>query len=377
MNPQAESFTKQDFIYSQLLKRITMGELPIGQHIPTEIELAQEFQCSRGTVGRAVMRLVQEGLVMRKQHEGTRVIRNAATASAASLNLDACAFIYPSDQHEGVWRTVHGFQQAAHEVKRRTMMLSAGTNFRQEAEIIGRLGEFNVKGAVLFPVITNPTEMAYYSQMILVCPFPVVLVELILPGMGRPAVVVDGLHAGYTMTRHLLDQGLRRIGFLAHYAWAPFIRDRYLGYRQALEEAGIAENPDWVLLESGMNPDFEDPLQEPARIARSYLEKCDRNLEAVVCSSDFMAIGLLRQVKLQGWKVPGDLKITGIDDYSIAASASPALTTYRVPYELLGRKAFELLNAQMNAGAHPASEVQVRGEIVVRKSAPSSKSIRH
>jgi GntR family transcriptional regulator, arabinose operon transcriptional repressor len=368
MSLQAESYTKQDFVYEELLRRIQTGIFPIDRHIPTELELTAEFQCSRGTVGRAIMRLVQEGLVVRKPHDGTRVVRNSIFSKTA-LNLDACAFIYPSDQHEGIWRTVRGFQKEAHLVKRRMLTLSTGTDYRQEAEIVGRLCEFNVKGAALFPVITNPTEMAYYSRMILACPFPVVLVELAIPGMGRPSVVVDGLHAGYTMTKHLVQRGARRIGFLAHYAAAPFIRDRYLGYRQALEAAGIVENKEWVTLVPDMNPNFENPTAEPAALARNYLEKNRGQIDAVVCASDFIAVGLIQEAKAMGLRLPDDLKITGVDDYTLASAASPALTTYRVPYEMLGGKAFEILNAQMSGNSPAVTEVQVRGEIVVRESA--------
>ncbi|MEJ0000598.1 MAG: hypothetical protein WDO13_16415 [Verrucomicrobiota bacterium] len=132
------------------------------------------------------MRLVQEGLIERKPRAGTRVIRRVGRSAPAALDLDACAFVCPGDEHEGVWRTARGFQQAAFHAGRRTLMLSTGTDFRKEAEIVGRLGEFNVRGAALFPVITNPAEMAYYSRMILSCPFPLVLVELALPGMGVP-----------------------------------------------------------------------------------------------------------------------------------------------------------------------------------------------
>ncbi len=363
-----ELYTKTNVIYSELLKRITTGIFQIDGHIPTEEELAIEFRCSRGTVGRAVMRLANEGLVTRKPRDGTRVIRNSVAASVSFLNLDACAFVYPSDQHESVWRTARGFQEVAHRAKCRTIMLSAGTDFCKEAEIVGRLSEFNVRGAVLFPVITNPTEMAYYSQMILSCLFPVVLVELSIPGMGRPAVIVDGFHAGYTMTQHLLKQGLRKIGFLANYASASFIRDRYLGYRQALEEAGIAENETWILLESEMNPNFEDPLEEPIQVAQSYLDK-KIDVEGVVCATDFMALGLLQAAQSRGVNVPKDLKITGIDDCAMATTASVPLTTYHVPYEALGGKAFEVLNAQVCGVSRLAAETQMRGKIAVRESA--------
>jgi len=170
------------------------------------------------------------------------------------------------------------------------------------------------------------------------------------------------------MTRHLLDRGLRRVGFLANYASAPFIRDRYLGYRQALEERGLVENPGAVLLEAQMCPDFEDPLRESFQVGQSFLER-NGDLEGLVCANDFMAIGLMQAAHSRGLNLPGDLKITGIDDYAIAATAIPPLTTYRVPYEDLGRKAFERLNDEMNGAPRSSGEVQVRGEIVLRASA--------
>jgi DNA-binding LacI/PurR family transcriptional regulator len=247
-------------------------------------------------------------------------------------------------------------------------MLSTGTDYSKEAEIVGRLQEFNVKGAVLFPVVTNPAEMAHYSQMILSCPYPVVLIELALPGMGRPLVVGDGMHAGYTMTRCLLDQGLRRIGFLAHYAWAPYIRDRYLGYRQAMEEAGLSIDERTVHLDPAMTPDFEDPTREPQQIAATYLDQ-NQDLEGVVCAMDFLALGLIEAARAKGSAVPRDLKVTGIDDIGVAASAAVPLTTYHMPYEIMGSRAFELLDEQMNGRRASRLEVQVRGELVRRVSA--------
>lgn len=363
MSLQSESLTKQNFVFAQLHNRIATGVWSIGEQIPTEEELAAEFQCSRGTIGRAVARLVQEKLVERRTRSGTRVINNVIAHKHAAIDLDACAFIYPGDQHIGGWRMLHGFQQAAFAAKRRTLTLSAGTDFRKEAEIVGRLSEFNVKGAVLFPVITNPEEMAYYSQMITSCPFPVVLLELNLPGMRRPAVVVDGLHAGYTMTKHLLDQGLKRIGFCAHYAWAPFIRDRYLGYRQALEEAGIQEGKNWVMLEPEMNPNFVDPIAEPHRIAERFLDG-GADLEGIVCSSDNMAVGLMRGLKKRGIAVPEQIKVTGMGDCEVAHLSEVPLTTYQIPCELMGRRAFESLNTLMHGQPLPLSEVQVRGVLV-------------
>ena len=96
-----------------------------------------------------------------------------------------------------------------------------------------------MKGAVLLPTFQAERDHTYYVQMLHACRFPILLAEINLPGVLRPAVVPDGFDAGYTVTRHLLKQGLRKIGFLANFSWAPLTRDKHLGYRKAMEEAGL------------------------------------------------------------------------------------------------------------------------------------------
>lgn len=365
---RTDAQNKADFVFSTLQERITTGQWKVGEQIPTEEELSHEFACSRGTVSKAIARLAHEQLVERRTRAGTRVIQSSSRRSGPALDLDACAFIYPSIQHEGISRIVAGFQQAANEARQRTMMLTTGTDFRKEAEIVGRLGEFNVKGAVIYPVISSPQDQIYYMQMILTCPYPVVLVGVNLPGLMRSGVVADGQHAGYTMTKRMIDQGARRIGFLANYAWVPSVRDRYLGYRQAMEETGLAESEAYVHLESKMTPRFDNPLDEPTALARAYLGK-HKDLEGVVAADDFLAHGCLHAALELGLDVPGRLKIAGIGDFRTLPQTTPAITTYHVPFESMGAQAFEVLTRTMQTPSVDPRETIVRGEIVVRETA--------
>ena len=355
---------KPDAVFAELEKRIAAGRWQVGERIPTEVALAAEFRCSRTTVSKALSRLTHAGVVERRTRDGTRVLR----ASAASPGLEARAFVYPSERHEGIWRTVCGFQEAAFAAERPTLMLPTGADQRKGAEMVGRLGELGVKGAVLWPVILTARDHEYYVRMIQACPVPLVLAEVNLPGVRRPAAVPDGFHAGYTATRHLLRRGLRKIGFLANFAWAPLTRDKYLGYRQAMEEADLDGASPRVLLEDAMTPRFggaDDVLREPKAVAARYLA-AQRDLEAVVCGNDYMALGLLAVARKRKRRVPDDLKVVGIDDFGPAAEAG--LTTYRIPYEEIGRRAFALLEGGI-AGQGGAPESQVRGELVIRASA--------
>lgn len=365
---QTDAKNKAEFVFSALENRITGGFWKIGEQIPTEIELAEEFECSRGTVGRAIARLAHEKLVERRTRAGTRVVQNTIGRSTPALDLDACAFIYPGIQHEGISRIVTGFQEAATGACQRTMMLTTGMDFRKEAEIVGRLGEFNVRGAVIYPVISSPQDQVYYMQMILACSYPVVLVGVNLPGLGRPGVVADGQHAGYTMTKRLLDQGTRKIGFLANYSWVPSVRDRYLGYRQAMSEAGMGDDQTYVQLESKMTPRFNNPLEEPTMLARTYLKR-HPDVEGVVCADDFLAHGCLQVARDLGVDVPGRMKIVGIGDFRLLPPIAPSLTTYHVPFEQMGRQSFETLRAAIKEPSPEANESLVRGYIVSRDSA--------
>lgn len=352
--------------YTQLRERILRGEWAVGAKLPNEAEFAQHFGCSLGTVNKALGLLVHEGFVERRARAGTTVIYGSA--EPAFKQLDAFAFIYPSEQHEGIWRTVKGFQDAAGEVGRRVVMLTTGIDYQKEIEFIARLSEFDVRGAVVYPIIPTPQDLVHFSQLLVESKFPVVLAEVSLPGLGCSSVVIDGFHAGHTMTKHMIDRGAKRIGFFSNFAWAPFMRDRYQGYRWALEEAGMREPEDGVYLDSTMNPDFQDPLAEPTAMANSFFDRVGK-IDAVVCASDFLALGCIVAAQKRGLNVPRDLLISGVDDYSaMVASHGVPLTTYHVPYEEMGRKTFEVLDRALREQPAAPEECQIRGEIVIRKS---------
>lgn len=360
---------KTQAIYTRLREGILAGVWAAGSKLPNETELAQQFDCSLGTVSKALALLVHEGFVERRARAGTTVIYGTEESSGALGQLDAFAFIYPSEQHEGIWRTVKGFQDAAREAGRRIVMLTTGLDYEKETEFIARLSEFDVRGAVVFPIIPTPQDQVQFSQLLVDSKFPVVLAETNLPGLGCSAVVIDGFHAGYTMTKHMINRGAKKIGFFSNFAWAPFMRDRYLGYRWALEEAGMGEPAGGVYLDPAMHPDFQDPLAEPTAMAEAFLHRAGK-IDAVVCAGDFLAMGCIAAAQHRGWRVPDDLLVSGVDDYSVlAASHGVPLTTYRVPYEEMGGKSFDLLDRVIRGQLSTPEECQIRGKIIIRKSA--------
>lgn len=359
--------SKLEAIQHELRQGILRKVWKVGDKLPTESELARKFGCSVGTVNKAVSLLVHNGMIERKPRSGTHVVSDK---DSTGIKLDALAFICPSNQHEGVWRAMKGFQAAAQEKKQRMLMLTSGTDYQKEVEIIGRLAEFDVLGAALYPVVPSFSELLHFLQVIKTSRFPVVLVGMGVPGQEVSGVAIDGFHAGYTMTRHLIGKRLRKIGFLASRSWSVSVRDRYQGYKWALSEAGIELDEKLVLLNPSMHIDFENPLAESVEMSQTYLDQVEHmGVQGVVCYSDFFARGLIQVARKRGLRVPDDLSVVGIDDYATVAEDEVRLTTYRVPYEEMGRVAFELLESRVANPDGAVLEKYVKGDIIVRESA--------
>lgn len=358
-----ETKSKLENLYLVLKERIGKGVWSVGEQIPTEIELASEFGCSRSTVGKAIAQLVHAGLVERKTKSGTRVLRSNEQTARPDIELNAFAFIYPNDQHDTIWRLMKGFQAAAIKSKRRILMLPSGSDYRKEAELIRRLPEFDVKGAVVFPLIPSPEDAIYFARVISNCELPVVLIDLTITPLTCPTIAADEFHSGYVMTRHLIEQGSRRIGFLANYSHMPNVRDKYRGYLWALDEAGIKPNNKNILLAPNMTPDFENPMAESNALGKQLLSASD-DMDTVVCANDYLALGCINAAQELGFLVPDDLGVVSCNDYGLLSPGGLKLTTYRIPHEELGRRSFEALDSLVDGKPFTQTDTVIRGRLI-------------
>lgn len=178
---------------------------------------------------------------------------------------------------------------------------------------------------------------------------------------GHPEVVVgsDNQAGGHAVTRHLIDHGRRRIGFIGEIGTgSPEFRARYDGYRDALREAGL--EPDPAAQVSAHNAEEDGNAAARELLARNL------SLDAIVCASDMIAIGAMRALQAAGLRVPDDVALTGFDDILAAGFANPPLTTVvqdvRAAGELLVTKLHELIHQGQSV-----SEV-IPTRLVVRQS---------
>src|SRR5918998_6868770 len=144
-------------------------------------------------------------------------------------------------------------------------------------------------------------------------------------GAGVPAVVTDDVEGGRLATRHLLDLGHDRVGFLGDDPSNPLgfrsSTAREQGYRESLTAAGLAIRDEHVL----HGPHVRSVARE---LAHRLLATPDPPT-AVFAASDTQALGVLEAARSAGLTVPGDLSVVGFDDVEVSSYAG--LTTVRQP----------------------------------------------
>lgn len=183
---------------------------------------------------------------------------------------------------------------------------------------------------------------------------PLVMIDDQEKPSSIPWVGIDNVASAYEATSYLLQLGHRRIAHILgpqHYYCAM---ERYQGYCQALQEAGIT--PDPALLLQGK---FE-PVS--GRQCASELFSRDKSEwpSAIFSGNDQMAYGVLAEAEQRGIPIPEEVAVVGFDDNILSAHMRPPLTTIHQPFSEMGSKAVELLLTMIDPG-HRADKKQLQG----------------
>lgn len=177
-----------------------------------------------------------------------------------------------------------------------------------------------------------------------------------------PSVHIDNVAAAKDATNYLISQGHSKIGMIYGQKDSLLTRDRELGYRAAMKQAGLPIQSGWVA---------EGQLQiSGARQAtRELLSHHDRPT-AIFCANDEMAIGCLHEIKAAGLKVPDDISVIGFDDIRYAEVTNPPLTTISQPAEEIGERVMYRLCRRIEEGRGDGDDESqiVPHKLVVRQS---------
>ena len=189
---------------------------------------------------------------------------------------------------------------------------------------------------------------------------PVVIVGQYLK--GYPCIYHDDYHAAYDITKYVLNQGRKKLGFISaiHEDQAAGY-DRYKGFCDAVTDAGLESlKENYVIAKFSRTSGHEK--------TKELLEKCGE-LDAIIGATDSIAIGAMTYLKEQNIKIPEQIMVTGQGDSKISKLLTPTLTTIHYAYEESGVLAAEMILELMQKKDAPMRSVMLGYSIIENESA--------
>ncbi|EOZ92823.1 LacI family transcriptional regulator [Indibacter alkaliphilus LW1] len=177
-------------------------------------------------------------------------------------------------------------------------------------------------------------------------------------------IVIDNVNAAYTATKHLLEQGYKRIFHVLGSEKIDVYRDRLKGYKLALIENHIAYNGDLVMFSKLSEDACEDIIEK--------MQELEQMPDALFVSNDGCAANCIQVLKSKGICVPDDIAVVGFNNDGISRLVEPNLTTINYPGQEMGEIAMKSLLQRLedpsSTTLNQTEKISLRSELIIRDS---------
>ena len=177
---------------------------------------------------------------------------------------------------------------------------------------------------------------------------------------GFSNVFVDAFDAMFKLVSHMVDIGRSRIAFAYAAQDSVVSREKYRGYRMALEQFNLEAYPDYLY--NGKINHF----QTGHMAARQFLS-LPVVPDAIVCSTDDAAIGCLKCILDKGLRLPEDIALAGFNGISILSTYTPSITTVAQPIYAEAASAVNMLLEDISRPKKRKNQTIFKGTLVVAK----------
>lgn len=343
-------------IRDEIIRRIEAQELRIGDQIPSLREMCGEFGVSSITARRALLDLLNEGIVERRGGLGAFVTgaRRRARVALVIVGYSEASW----RQNSGSFgQLVGGIASAAWEQEASLTVVPVNDPSKAKGALERLLRDqpldgllLRIAGEVDWSILEVPRRKRVGT----------VLIKRVAPDGSVPSVMPDAFTAGRLGVERLVQEGHRRIALVAATISPDTYREHRAGFEAGMDAAGLAVDGLCV------RP-VARGLAEDGRSATADLMALQHPPTAIVTNSDFIAAGVYEAAGAAGRAIPADLSIVSFDDLEFASHLTPPLTTVRLSYYDLGHAAAAALFGTLTGSARHDVEI-VPVELVERGS---------
>jgi DNA-binding LacI/PurR family transcriptional regulator len=321
------------------------------------VDVARLAGVSQQTVSRVVNGHTNVAPEIRQRVEEAiaqlRYRRNSAARSlATSRSMNLGVLSYALSVH-GPALALFGIADEARRSGYTTSLVSIADVDRTSIQAaLESLVEAGVDAIVVLAPMTAAIEVLHRLD----ADVPVVRFEQGSPA-GPSTVTIDEILGAQLATRHLLDLGHTTVHFVGGPAGWMASEARRRGWQAELALAGRVTPPEFESVDWSAEAGYRAGVEIAA----------DRSITAVLVSNDAMALGLMKALDERGVSVPEDVSVVGFDDRDESPFFQPALTTVRLDFTEVGRRAVKSVLRNLR-GEAPETIPIIQPELKIRES---------
>ena len=327
-----ETATKVEWVYAELKGRIARWHR--GNKMPSIRNLMREFNVSQITVDRAMDRLSEEGLIVKRPKKGIFVgpVSNQ-DLSVKKHTIAVAVPNYPSPIYDDY--LLHLDREI-----RTVGELAEVIRYDWRERILQDLPSKKVDGLVLIPTGSrfSPRDFAVLGRF----DRPVVLISRVLRDVGIDCVEPDNELGGELAAEHLLGLGHRRLAVLLSEPVGPATDSRIAGFMRRAAQAGVTD----VRVINAETRPGENAAWKAYESMKTSVGK-EAAFSGLFVLSDGSALGALKALHELKVPVPGQVSVMGFGDIPEAGLFHPALTTIHEDRATVAREAVKILEARM------------------------------
>lgn len=234
---------------------------------------------------------------------------------------------------------------------------STDNDTHKTRELIDMFRDRHVDGYIMAP----PEGIEEDIESLLKDGMPVVLFDRHLPKVDADFVEIDNLFSAYNATRHLIEQGFKRIAFVTFFSPQTQMVDRVKGYSEAIK----SENLDATIKEIAFNHN-DELIMEPLR---DFL-KANQNLDAILFGNNHIGICCLKIMKEFNIQIPGNIALVSFDDHDVFKLHTPPVSAIAQPVEEIADNVITVLLNKLNALSvqEKSKSIILKTELMIRSS---------
>ncbi|SFF15007.1 DNA-binding transcriptional regulator, LacI/PurR family [Paenibacillus algorifonticola] len=366
-------------MYLMLREKIQIGDYTVGDRIPSEKELMEEFSVSRITSKKALDMLVQDGYIMRQPGRGSFVIEHAIQEQGEASPAQEPVSASVRTQQIVLGLIMEDFsdsygKEMLSEMERTAQALGVylmlRISFSQpdvEEKAIQMLRQYGVDGLIIYP--TRGQNFSPEILKLVIDKFPHVLVDRYLKWTDTTAISSDNVEAARMGVQHLFNYGHRHIGLLASRVTDNVaIEERIEGFVQAHAEGGILlDRSSWLTDMNWTSNDNSSShlIDKYVKIIQQMLREHPR-ITALFAMEYELALIAKEAVEKMGLQIPQQISIICFD--------SPQSTSALYPFTHLEQNEKEIGRLAVNnvleliQGATLPSKISLQVKLVPGKS---------